>query len=556
MKQGFGLTMDEVSPETGKNSVGGLVFLMDNQSRIRNNETVFSYRNEAGGEIHRVHRIDLPDGSKKIFQKHNDGGAWSNGGYKGTDLTPYRFSECQSHSPIYYVEGEKCAEALWAQGVAATTFPGGVKGWKPHYAKYFTGHDVIILPDNDKPGREYAETVRAAISPHTKSVRIVELPDLEEKEDIADWLSKGNTAVDLDELVTSYSDDASEPTSRLLRMSDVEHEKVEWLWQGRIPLGFLTTVTGDPGVGKSYLMAALMSHVTKGQPFPSEDNTLTPRGCLYYTAEDSPSHTIGPRLELLGANQSLVYVHPLPISLDEAGLSEIRRDIRTSQPALVVIDPIIAYLKDSTDMHRANEVRKNLAPLAVLARETNTAIVCVRHMNKGGEGQKAIYRGQGSIDFLAAVRSELQVFGSISDPSLRYIAHVKCNLGPGCKVVTYTLKEGMFEWGEELDESLEEIEAQNVPKQTRAKGSPCFDAARDFILEVLAEEDVLAEEVIEGALQNGITKGNLLRAKKSLGVASKKKEDIWFWTKVEHTDELVLNYASLNEHLASDGGDE
>src|SRR5437899_2998712 len=34
------------------------------------------------------------------------------------------------------------------------------------------------------------------------------------------------------------------------RVSDVRPRAVEWLWPGRIPLGRLTLVAGDPGIGK------------------------------------------------------------------------------------------------------------------------------------------------------------------------------------------------------------------------------------------------------------------------------------------------------------------
>ena len=38
---------------------------------------------------------------------------------------------------------------------------------------------------------------------------------------------------------------------RLIKMSDVEPTKVEWLWYPYIPYGKITIIQGDPGEGKT-----------------------------------------------------------------------------------------------------------------------------------------------------------------------------------------------------------------------------------------------------------------------------------------------------------------
>ena len=39
----------------------------------------------------------------------------------------------------------------------------------------------------------------------------------------------------------------------LKNMAEVKAEKVEWLWQNKIPDSAVTIISGDPGVTKSYL---------------------------------------------------------------------------------------------------------------------------------------------------------------------------------------------------------------------------------------------------------------------------------------------------------------
>ena len=47
-----------------------------------------------------------------------------------------------------------------------------------------------------------------------------------------------------------------------VRMDAVSPESIRWLWPGRIPLGKLTMLVGDPGLGKSVLVLTIASHVS------------------------------------------------------------------------------------------------------------------------------------------------------------------------------------------------------------------------------------------------------------------------------------------------------
>jgi hypothetical protein len=95
-------------------------------------------------------------------------------------------------TPIFVVEGEKDAEALIKRGLIATTSPMGAGKWNKGLTEFFTGADAIILPDNDKPGREHAVMVASKIIDVAKQIRILELPGLKLKEDVSDWLMEGS----------------------------------------------------------------------------------------------------------------------------------------------------------------------------------------------------------------------------------------------------------------------------------------------------------------------------------------------------------------------------
>ena len=195
---------------------------------------------------------------------------------------------------------------------------------------------------------------------------------------------------------------------KLLTMSDIQAEKVRWLWQPYLPRGKITMIQGDPGDGKTTFVLALTALLTRGLPMPGGEAAAPPMNVIYQTAEDGLADTIRPRLDALGAECSRVLVideGERELTLDDHRLAQA---IRQTGAGLAVLDPIQAYLGNNVDMHRANEVRPIFKRLGQLAEQTGCAIVLVGHMNKM-QGAKSAYRGLGSIDFRAAARSVLLV---------------------------------------------------------------------------------------------------------------------------------------------------
>lgn len=111
---------------------------------------------------------------------------------------------------IFVVEGEKAADRLAALGLTATCSPGGANKWRREYGMPLAGSDVVILPDNDEPGRQHAASVAKALrtaQSRAARIRILALPDLPDKGDVADWIAAGGTATAL----TTLADEAPEP---------------------------------------------------------------------------------------------------------------------------------------------------------------------------------------------------------------------------------------------------------------------------------------------------------------------------------------------------------
>jgi len=154
---------------------------------------------------------------KMFFSRRPDGAGGFVNGLNGTRRVPYRLPELVEAEPshiVFVVEGEKDVDNLTAAGALATTNPGGAGKWRDEYNETLKGRPVVILPDNDKPGREHAEKVARSLFGVASSVKVVELPGLQEKGDVSDWLAAGGKIGQLYELAEAaqeYAPDEERP---------------------------------------------------------------------------------------------------------------------------------------------------------------------------------------------------------------------------------------------------------------------------------------------------------------------------------------------------------
>jgi putative DNA primase/helicase len=135
----------------------------------------------------------------------NDGWIWN---LKGVRRVLYKLPDIieavEAGRPVFIVEGEKDAEKLHGIGLDATTNAGGAGKWLTEYNDYLKNSQVVIIPDNDEPGRKHAKDVAKSLYGITSNIKIIELPDLPETADVSDWFRLNwTTADDLRVLVDS-----------------------------------------------------------------------------------------------------------------------------------------------------------------------------------------------------------------------------------------------------------------------------------------------------------------------------------------------------------------
>lgn len=178
-----------------------------NDERLAGAEVVqiYDYKDPDGNYLYSRVRFRLPDGSKDMryvcINYRTESITYS----RNCDPVLYRLPELLSSIskgyPVYIVEGEKDVHTLSDQLHYVATTAGSASDWKTEYAKYFRGASVIILPDNDKPGRSAVQKIQRDLLEYAYQVKTV-YTSQREHGDVTDYLEEGNTADDLKALIS------------------------------------------------------------------------------------------------------------------------------------------------------------------------------------------------------------------------------------------------------------------------------------------------------------------------------------------------------------------
>ena len=316
----------------------------------------------------------------------------------------------------------------------------------------------------------------------------------------------------LREAIYGLKEPPQEETVEIIRMSEVDTQAVEWLWEPYIPFGKVTIVQGNPGEGKTTFALRLAAACTTGGTLPGM-KPLPPFQVIYQTAEDGLGDTVKPRL--IEAEADLDRVLVIDEAKRELTLSDerIEKAIMQNGARLIILDPIQAYMGEKTDMNRANEVRPMFRRLADVAERTGCAVILIGHLNKAAGGQSA-YRGLGSIDFRAAARSVLLIGRVKREPNVRVIVHDKSSLAPEGKPVAFCLDpETGFSWIGEYDITADEL-LSGAGGNTATK----TEQAERLILDLLADgKELASEDIVKAAAEAGISERTVQNAKRNMG---------------------------------------
>jgi phage/plasmid primase-like uncharacterized protein len=556
----------------------------------------FTYHDEGGAVLFMVGRLQYrnPDGSfvlkdgkpKKTFRQKrpdpNRPNQWINN-VDGVRIVPYKLPEiieaAGNEHFIVIVEGEAKADLLWSWNVPATCCAMGAGKWKSEHSAFLRGADVVIVPDNDEPGRDQADAVGASLQGIAKSVRVLELPSLAPKADVIDWARAGGTVEQLHDLIAHQTrpwaprtkaeqqqnasgadnkqQDASNADGTILtsaRASSFEMTAFDWLWENRFAIGKLSLIVGLPDEGKGQLLSYITATVTTAGLWPCNEGRAPLGNVLMFTDEDDPHDTVVPRLAAADANLDRVEIVRMVHENNKDRIFNLMTDlellrrkiIEIGNVNLVLIDPISAYLGiGKIDSFRTTDVRAVLAPLVNLAAELHVAVIAVMHFNKKLDVTNALLRISDSLAFGAVARG---VYAVIDDDEhdRKLVVRAKNNIAAKtAKTLAFRFtarevgtdkKSNKPIWAPYIvfDPQYVDVSASEAMQAAADNKSPgARDAAKKLLREMLANGPALRTEIEEVAEANGISGRTLFRAKDELGIVAKKDRShpggAWTW---------------------------
>lgn len=334
--------------------------------------------------------------------------------------------------------------------------------------------------------------------------------------------------------------------STLRTFEEIVARPVRWLWRHRVALGKITGLAGRPKVGKGLLCSHLIARVTRGD---LDGDLDCPRDVIIVTTEDEPGDTLKPRLLAAGADLSRVSFFemgapgaPIPFRVPEHA-DELARRVAEKRAALVVIDPLIEFLDGKADTHKSQPVRQAIASLNQIARDGGCAIVAIIHLNKSSSTDP-LTRHEASAAFTQVMRGTMLLGRDPDDPAgehgnQRVLAVTSANLAREAPSLLYRVEARSVN-----GDTGEQIETARIVHvgESDADGSDLLgsldgdargehDEAIEFLRCELVDGSQLAKKVQDAARDAGVGPGSLKRAKRALGVASKKQSmgGGWAW---------------------------
>lgn len=335
------------------------------------------------------------------------------------------------------------------------------------------------------------------------------------------------------------------PVVQITCAANIKPEPIRWLWKGWLARGKFHIFAGMAGTGKTTIAIAIGATISIGGRFP--DGTYAPVGnVLIWSGEDSAKDTLVPRLLAAGADMRRVHFIGDVQHGDELRSFDPATDIRAMFDAatrigdisLLIVDPVVNAV--AGDSHKNGEVRRALQPLVDFGEKLGCAVLGISHFSKGTSGKDPMERVTGSLAFAALARVVLAT-AKINDggTTRRIFCRAKSNIGVDHGGFEYDLHQkeidghkGVFSsysvWGQAVEGTATELLAEGEHDSDDGEAA----GAELFLRETLASGAMPQKEIERECKGAGFSVATLRRAKKRVGIVSKKDgmKGVWFWS--------------------------
>jgi len=369
----------------------------------------------------------------------------------GAKIVPYNLPEVEqarvNNRTVFLTEGEKAADALKSIGVCATCTHQGASSFPEDAIQYFAGLNVVILPDNDKVGWEFAKKAVKAIKNVANSIRVVDLPLDDIKEDAYEYVNRyGYDKTDLaaitkkaekiadeddvtiperfiaqEEKATEAPELSLQPANlsiqrqpfKIEQLDDIDDEPVEWLIEGVIPKKAFVALYAPPASFKSFVALDIAECIATGREFLTKE--VKHKGAVLYIAGEGHGG-IGARIKAMKKHHSTPAGAPVFFLRKQINLRSSATDIQDLIQAvddiqathdiqfeLVVIDTLARAFGGGNE-NASEDMGAFITAAGAIQGRYNCALLVVHHAGK--DATKGL-RGHSSL--LGAVDTELEI---------------------------------------------------------------------------------------------------------------------------------------------------
>lgn len=369
----------------------------------------------------------------------------------GAKIVPYNLPEVEqarvNNRTVFLTEGEKAADALKSIGVCATCTHQGASSFPEDAIQYFAGLNVVILPDNDKVGWEFAKKAVKAIKNVANSIRVVDLPLEDIKEDAYEYVNRyGYDKQDLaattkkaekisseddvtiperfiqaEEKATEAPELSLQPANlsiqrqpfKIEQLDDIDDEPVEWLIEGVIPKKAFVALYAPPASFKSFVALDIAECIATGREFLTKE--VKHQGAVLYIAGEGHGG-IGARIKAMKKHHNTPAGAPVFFLRKQINLRSSATDIQDLIQAvddiqathdiqfeLVVIDTLARAFGGGNE-NASEDMGAFITAAGAIQGRYNCALLVVHHAGK--DATKGL-RGHSSL--LGAVDTELEI---------------------------------------------------------------------------------------------------------------------------------------------------